>query len=65
MPNLGGGAEEVQVLPVSNARLELDAQQVGEAENRGALTLRVSVNRIGLDVRGVFLDEIQNVVSLP
>ena len=44
-------AVEVQVLPVPDARHELDAEQIGQSKDRCALPLRVGVNRIGPDLR--------------
>ena len=41
--------EEVQVLPVADARHQIDAEQVGQAEDRRRLALGVGVEGVGLD----------------
>ncbi len=63
--NLRIRAKEVEILPVSNSRLELNSQQMCEAEYRHALALGVSMDLIGLHVGRVFLNEVQDVVPLP
>mgnify|MGYP001470851490 CR=1 FL=1 len=55
----------MQVFPVPNARLQLDAEKVCKTENSRALPLCIGVNDIRLDVRGVLLQEVQNVMSFP
>ncbi len=65
VPDLRIGTKEVKVLPVSNSRLELDAQQMRQAEYRRALTLGICVDGVRLNVGRVLVDEIQDVVPLP
>ena len=59
------GPEERQALPVANPGHEVDAQQVGEAEDRGGLPLGVGMDRVRLDVRPVLQQPIQDVDRLP
>jgi hypothetical protein len=47
----GLGAIEAKPFPVANPGLKLDAEQVGEPEDRRALALRVGVDRIRPRVR--------------
>src|SRR5262245_58814565 len=58
-------AAEVQVLPVPDARHELDAEQIGQPKDRRALSLRVGVDRVGTDLRLVLGHEIEDVMALP
>ena len=41
-------AKEDQVFPITNARHEVNPQQIGQRKNNGGLTLRVGVVNIGL-----------------
>jgi hypothetical protein len=65
VPNLRTRTKEVEILPVSNPRLELDTQQMCKTEYRRALALGICVDGIGLNVGCVLVDEIQDVVPLP
>src|SRR5512143_4216265 len=59
------GSIEVQILPVTYPRHQLDAEEEREAEDRRALSLRVRMDGVGLNLRAVLADEVQDGVSLP
>ena len=63
--HLGPGAEEVQPLPIADAGLELDAQQVRKPENSRALALRVGMDRIRPHIRVIFDQVVEDVVAFP
>ncbi len=62
---VGGGAEPLQILPVADARHQLDAQQERQAIHRGALRLGIAVDGVGLDVRPVLDQAVEQVDRLP
>ena len=62
---LRGRTEPLQVLPVSDARHQPDAKQERKAIDRRALRLRVAVQDIGLNVRVVLRQPVQDVDRLP
>jgi response regulator of citrate/malate metabolism len=55
----------VKVLPVPDARHELNTEQVRKAEHRRVLSLRISVESVGLDVAFVVQQSVENVDRLP
>ena len=61
----GIGTEELEVFPVPNTRHEFDAEEIGQAKNRRTLTLRISMDGIGLDVGLILEQSIENVDRLP
>jgi hypothetical protein len=58
-------ATQIQFFPMTNSRHQLDPQQIRQTKNGGALTLGVGVDGIGPDIGFIFLDKIQDVMSLP
>jgi hypothetical protein len=65
VPHLWIRTEEVQVLPVPDPRLELNAGQMRESGYRCALALSIRVDRLRLYVRLVLLKEVENMVAFP
>jgi len=54
-----------QVFPVANAWHQVNAQQVGNAEDRQRLSLCISMKRVGLNIGCVFNQAINNVDRFP
>lgn len=59
------GLKEREVFPVADAGHELNAQQIGKTENRGALCLGITMNGVGLEVGSVVEEAVENVNRLP
>jgi hypothetical protein len=65
VPHLWIRTEEMQVLPVPDPRLELNAEQMRESEYRCTLALSIRVDRLRLYVRLVLLKEVEDMVAFP
>jgi hypothetical protein len=55
---------EVEVLPVADARHQLDAEQMREAEDRRALAVGVGMHRVRLQGAAVLADEVEDGMAL-
>jgi hypothetical protein len=60
-----GRAIEHRVAQTAHARHQLDAERPAQTKDRLALTLRVGMKRVGLNLRAVLEQRIQDVDSLP
>src|SRR5712691_5031620 len=60
-----GGPKQREVLPIANARHQLDPQEVGEAKDGGALALGIGVEHLRLDIRRVLQQAIEDVDRFP
>jgi len=58
------GPEQVQVLPAADARHQLDAEEVRQPEDRGALPVGVGMHRGWLQQRAVLGHEVEDGVAL-
>src|SRR3546814_5007685 len=61
----GSRAIERVVVPVPDARHELDAEQVGQAEARKRLSLGVRVDPVGLQFGRILEQAVEEIVAFP
>ena len=62
---VGGRAEPFQVFPVADTRHQLDTQQKRQTINRRALRLGIAMQGVGLNIRRVFGESIQDIHGFP
>lgn len=55
---------ELEFLPISDTRHELDAQQISQTKNRQALGMGVSMEGVGLNLRVVVEQAIEEIERL-
>ncbi|MEO7028705.1 MAG: hypothetical protein ABI147_04815 [Acidobacteriaceae bacterium] len=63
VPDIWTGAKEMKALPVADARLQLDTQQMGQTEDGGALALGVGVDCVGTYLGFALRQEVEDVVT--
>ena len=59
------GTVQLEVLPVADARHQIDAQQIGQTKDGRALSLRIGMQGVGLDFGLIFEQTIQNINRFP
>jgi hypothetical protein len=59
------GPVEDGVADAPHPRHQLDSKSPGQAEDRFALSLRIGMERVGLDLRPVFLERVEDMDALP
>ena len=59
------GPKELEVFPVADARHQLNPQQMRQPKHQRALALGIGMEYVGLDVRRILQETIENVDGFP